>query len=245
MSKKDFRAVSHKNPRYPKASELTQSSLGKLGLAALGGLLLGGTAEIPQAHAEDAKKAEGAKAVQSKSQGGQKSKPGKKATDPSAPVIEPRFMPNGGKAAPRFIDLGDPAAAPNVPKQGSEKSGATTGTTTSTGTTPPERFPLAGKPMPPRMREEEKVPPKKPGKKAANKNGTGTDTSTDTAVPLRFRGALRAARIGEESLTPGEDVGTATKTETKTETKKEPEVLPPPGAPPLPRKPEPAPKKSK
>jgi hypothetical protein len=226
MSKKNFRAVAHTKPRYPKPSELTQSSLGKLGLAALGGILLGGT---PLAHAEEAKGGEGAKSARSKSSpsGAKKGKPDK-AAGTDAPT--PRFMPNGGKPAPRIVEVATPA--PNA---------TSTATSTSTDVAPPERFPLAGKPMNPRMHEEEKVP-QKGAAKGSHKKGIKTDTSTDAAPPIPPRGALRAARIDEETPSTGEDKGTANKTETKTE----PVVMPPPGVPPLPRNPEPtAPKKSK
>jgi hypothetical protein len=241
MSKKNFRAVSHQRPRYPKPSELTQSSLGKLGLAALGGILLGGT---PQAHAEESKEAEAAKPVRSKSgpSGAKKGKPDK-TVGTDAP--EPRFMPNGGKPAPRIVEVGEPA--PNSASHGGQGSG--TATSTSTSVTPPERFPLAGKPMTPRMREEEKVHPKKPAKtsgsqKANSTTSTKTDTDTASGTQLPRLGAPRRARLVDEEGTPspGEIVGTAVKTDTKTE----PVVMPPPGVPPLPRKPEPpAPKKSK
>jgi hypothetical protein len=204
MAKKDFRKVAQEQPRYPKPSVLTPSALGKLGLAALGGLLLGGATGIPQACAEEAKSADSAKSAGVKpGQGGaKKGKPAKGAAETKAVPREPRFMPNGGKPAHRMVEVGD-SPAPS----------------------------------------DKKAPPAKPDHaKHAGKNGTGTDTSTDTAVPIRPRGVIRAARMEEESPPPGERDSTAGKTDVK----KEPEFLPPPGAPPLPRNPEPpTPKKSK
>jgi hypothetical protein len=214
MAKKDFRPVSQTPPRHPKPSELTQSSLRKLGFAALGGFLLGGAPEIPRAHAEGTKSEDSAKTTRARPhQGGaKKGKPAKDVDDAKGPPRTPRFMPNGGKPAPRWVEVGDvpaparngdkpPPKRPGQPPQGSKKDGAATGTNTSADPVPVPPPRLGGEPPAARMPEDEKAAP---------------------------------ARKGE---------GTAGKTDTK----KQPEFLPPPGAPPMPRNPEPvpAPKKSK
>jgi hypothetical protein len=172
MSKKNFRAVSQEKPRYPKPSQLTQSSLRKLGLAALGGLLLSGTAGISRAQAEEAKSADSAKSVRSKPSrsGMKKGKPAKDVTGTSAPHQEPRFMPNGGKPAPRIVEVGDSTdekATPPKPGQLKGKQKAGTGTSTDSGPVPPPL--LGGAPRPARMPVEEKSPPASKGEGTAGK----------------------------------------------------------------------------
>lgn len=177
MAKKNFRAVSQEQPRYPKASELTPSSLGKLGLAALGGLLLGGTPGMPRAQAEEAKGADSAKSVRAKpSRSGTRGKPAKDVTGTSAPNQGPRFMPNGGKPAPRIVEVDSPApegADQKVvkPKQAknNQKAGTATGTGTSTDTGPVPPPLLGGAPPAARMPAEEKVPPASKGESTATK----------------------------------------------------------------------------
>jgi hypothetical protein len=183
MAKKDFRPVSHKAPRHPKPSELTRSSLRKLGLAALGGLLMGGAPGIPSAHAEETKREDRAKSARTRPhQGGAKQgKPTKDADDLTTAPRTPRFMPNGGKPAPRWVEVGDapaparnenktPPARSDGSKQGSKKKGAATSTQMSTDTAPVPPPRLGGEPPAARMPAEEKSPPA----------GEGTAGKTDT-----------------------------------------------------------------
>jgi hypothetical protein len=187
MAKKDFRPVSHMAPRHPKPSELTRSSLRKLGLAALGGLLLSGTPGISSAHAEETKREDRAKSTRTRPQqgGAKKSKPAKEADDSKTPSRSPRFMPNGGIPAPRWVEVGDaPTPAHNDDKtpaarvDGSKKKGAATGTQTSTDTVPVPPPRLGGEPPAARMPVEEKSPP-------AGK-GEGTASKTDTKKQPEF-----------------------------------------------------------
>jgi hypothetical protein len=55
MAKKTFRPVGSDKPRYPRPDDLKGRSLRKLGLVAVGSLLLGTVTTIPEAHAEETK----------------------------------------------------------------------------------------------------------------------------------------------------------------------------------------------
>lgn len=168
MAKKEFRAFSQKQPCYPKASELTSSSLRKLGLAALGGILLGGTPGVSRTEAEEAKPAR-TKPAQG---GAKKAKPAKDATGTSAPNREPRFMPNGGKPAPRIVEVDVSPAETDGRKPSQQKDGGKAGTTTGTTTAPTAPLPPPGEPPAARMPKDEKSPP------ASKREGTAAKTDS-------------------------------------------------------------------